>query len=474
MFKSIFSKWITTIFIIIFISLFLTAILLYGFLGQYAIAEKEKSLQYYALRTKEMAEYLANSQNPIVQEIFKLNIKGYAKNSNSIILVVDKAGVILLTSNEEMKYLQGKKVEQEIISEISKGNIIRRIGNFGNIFDEPHLMLGYPIIYNNNVIGSVLINTSLPELQRLRSDVFNLFLKSIFISTIIAIPIIYLMSRRISRPLREFGKVASTIANGDYKARVKIKSNDEIGELGRTFNYMAEALGNLEQMRQEFIASISHELRTPLTSMNGFVEGIIDGTIPQEEHKHYLSIVKNETVRLAKLANDMLDIARLESEETPLNLKAFDIIELIRRNVIKFETHMVKKKLNMQVDLHAERQLVLADPDAIERVLTNLLDNAIKFTPEGRDIKVSTSEKEGLIYICIEDKGIGIAENELPYIWEKFFKSDKSRSIDKSGIGLGLAIIKNIIKKHEQNIWVESELNKGTRFIFTLEANNNR
>jgi len=472
MFRTIFMKWMTTILLIIFTSFTIAGVLLYGFLGQYAVSEKEKTLQYYAKRITEMAEYLARSKSPIVQDIFNINVQGYAKNSNSIILVVDKAGVILLTSSSSLKYLEGKKVEEELTKEVQNGNEIRKIGNFGNIFGQPLLTLGYPIKYNSNLIGSVLINTPLPELQRLRTEVFELFLKSIFISILFAIPIIYFMSRRISRTLSEFGKVAARIASGEYEARVNSKSNDEIGELGRTFNYMAEALGNLEQMRESFIASVSHELRTPLTSINGFVEGIIDGTIPPEEQKYYLSIVKQETVRLTSLANNLLDLARLESKEIPSSMKSIDIIELIRINVLKFEPQVTKKNINVEIILHSDKQIVFADPDDIERVLTNLLDNAVKFTPEMGTIKISTSQKDDLVYVCIEDNGIGIDKEDLPNIWEKFYKSDKSRSQDKTGIGLGLAIIKNIIKKHNQKIWVESELNKGTRFIFTLEVDN--
>lgn len=455
---------------IILISLFIAGMLLYGFLSEYALSEKEKTLSHYAQRIIQMQQYLIQNNSIINRQLFQINVEAYGEDSNSIIFIVDSMGEIVLASSRNLKNLEGNYIDKDLVGQLSKGKEIKIRGNFGTLLTETYLILGYPIKYNDRVIGSVFLNTPIPELQRLSLEVFNLFLRAIGISALIAALSVYFMSRRISNPLREIGRVARKIAGGDFDARVKIKSNDEVGELAGTFNYMAEALSKLENVRRNFIANVSHELRTPMTTIIGFIEGIADGTIPEDKHKYYLSIVKQEAVRLTGLTNDILDLAKMESGEEPVNMKVFNISELIRRNIIKFENQINNKRINVEVDFHRENQYVLADQDAIERVVTNLLDNAVKFTPEEGIITIRTTEEDEKIRISIEDAGIGISKDDLPYIWDRFFKTDKSRSKDKIGTGLGLAIVKNIIQKHQENIWVESEMNRGSRFTFTLQG----
>ncbi len=470
MFKTIFSRLMITTLITISLSFLAAGVLLYGFLVEYAISEKEKTLRHYAERIIEMEKYLVRNNNLINREIFKLNVEAYGEDSSSIIFIIDNSGEIMLVSLPQLRHLEGERIEPQLVESLREGKEIKIEGNLGNLLNETFLILGYPIKYNGRIIGSVILNTPLPELQRLSWEVYSLFLKAVGISAVIAVIFIYLMSRRISHPLRDIGRVARQIAGGNFKARVRTISNDEIGELGRTFNYMAEALNNLEQVRKNFIANVSHELRTPLTSVAGFVEGMMDGTIPADKQQHYLSIVKQEVVRLTKLVNDILDLAKVESGEAAINPRVFNISELIKKSTVKFENQVSSKNINLKIGLEDEDQPVLADPDAIERVITNLLDNAVKFTPEGGIINITAYRKDQSVYIRVEDNGEGIDKDDLPYIWERFFKTDKSRSKDKTGTGLGLAIVKNIVQRHNQNIWVESELNRGSVFIFTLEA----
>lgn len=468
--KTIFSKLMITTMAIILLSFTIAGIFLYGLLGEYAVKDKEQTLKHYASRVVQLAEYLAENNNPIIQGVFRINIEAYAQNSSSKILIVDTNGKIILAAPQRLLYLEGKHIDKEFLEQMIVGNEIRSVKNLGNLFSEPHLTLGYPIKYNERIIGGVFMNTPVPEEKRLRSEVYSLFLRAIGLSMLFAAVSIYFMSSRISQPLGEIGKVAKKIAAGDFETRLVIKNDDEIGELGKTFNFMADALCQTEKMRKNFIANVSHEMRTPMTSIIGFVEGMIDGTIPDEKHQHYLAVVKNETMRLTRLVNNLLDLSRMESGEEQLKIMNFDICELIRRNIIKFETQINSKNLNVEVNLHQENQLVEADMDNIERVITNLMDNAIKFTSEGGKIIVQTKRKNDIVEISIKDTGIGIDKDELPYIWERFYKTDKSRSKDKVGTGLGLAIIKNIIKMHKQNIWVESEVNKGSIFTFTIQS----
>ncbi|HAA24673.1 MAG TPA: sensor histidine kinase, partial [Ruminiclostridium sp.] len=223
-----------------------------------------------------------------------------------------------------------------------------------------------------------------------------------------------------------------------------------------------------EKMRRDFIANISHELRTPMTSINGFIEGILDGTIPAEKQKDYLNIVKDEVKRLQRLVSDLLDIARMEAGEMTMNISTFDICEVVRIGVIYLQKELEDKNLNFRANFEREAMFVSADKDAIQRVIINLLHNAVKFTPEGGNISVTVFEAKGKAEISVSDSGEGIPEEDLPYVFDRFHKADKSRSKDKTGVGLGLYIVKNIIKAHNEYITVQSKTGEGTTFTFHL------
>jgi len=236
----------------------------------------------------------------------------------------------------------------------------------------------------------------------------------------------------------------------------------------KSFNEMITELENLEKMRRDFIGNVSHELRTPLTSIKGFVDGIIDGVIPPEKHEYYLRIVRDETSRMQDLVNDLLSLAKLQGGEVALEYSIFDINELIRRSVISLQQMFLEKNLEFNALFETERMFVRADLDSIQRVIINLLHNAIKFTPENGVIAAKTYYEKNKVVISIEDSGRGIPKEDLPGIFERFYKTDKSRSEDRTGVGLGLAIVRNIINKHDETIKVESQEGHGTRFIFTL------
>lgn len=358
------------------------------------------------------------------------------------------------------------------MSPVMDGNLVVITGNPGGIFSESVLTVGFPIVLNNDkVLGAIFMNTSMAEVQKTTQDVIRITSLCLVASLCVAFVLVYVSSKTISKPIFQINEAAKVIAGGDFEKRLNVKSKDEVGQLAESFNNMAESLANNERNRREFIANISHDLRSPLTSMKGFLQAIIDGTIPEDGQEKYLNIVLDESDRLSKLANDILDISKIENLQTGINRTDFDINELIRKTIIMFETHITNKNLELEISFAEERIIVNADMERIQRVLFNLIDNAIKFTPSLGKITILTYFKDNRkVYISIKDTGCGISPDEQKRIFERFYKVDTSRGEDKKGSGLGLSIVREFIKAHDETIVINSDIDKGCEFVFSLQA----
>ena len=283
----------------------------------------------------------------------------------------------------------------------------------------------------------------------------------------------YFTAKRIINPFVDMNHIVQCYSKGDFSQRIPVQGKDEASQLGRSFNEMADQLKNLEVTRQSFVANVSHELRSPLTSMKGFLEAMMDGTIPPEDHDHYIDIVLSETRRMTAMVNDLLDLARIESGIITVNYEVFDINELIRRTLITFEARISEKRMEADVRFANEQSFVYADSNQISQVLRNLIDNAIKYSPEGRTLLVSTYALRKEVYVTIRDSGVGIPAEDVPHIFDRFYKVEKAHTPSPQvGSGLGLAIVKKIIEAHGQSITVKSARGKGTQFTFTLEKAN--
>ena len=283
----------------------------------------------------------------------------------------------------------------------------------------------------------------------------------------------YFIAKRIINPFVDMNHIVQCYSKGDFSQRIPVQGKDEASQLGRSFNEMADQLKNLEVTRQSFVANVSHELRSPLTSMKGFLEAMMDGTIPPEEHEHYIEIVLSETRRMTAMVNDLLDLARIESGIITVNYEVFDINELIRRTLITYEARISEKRMELDVRFATEQNFVYADSNQISQVLRNLIDNAIKYSPEGRTLLVSTYALRKEVYVTIRDTGVGIPAEDVPHIFDRFYKVEKAHTPSPQvGSGLGLAIVKKIIEAHGQSITVKSARGKGTQFTFTLEKAN--
>lgn len=279
----------------------------------------------------------------------------------------------------------------------------------------------------------------------------------------------YVFSRNITVPLNKINKSVKAFTKGDFDSRVEYKSNNELGELAENINNMAVSIQNLEKMRSDFVSDVSHELRTPMTSISGFVQGMLDGTIPPEAQDKYLGIVLSESRRLSRLVNDLLSISRLDSGKQKITKKAFDIVELSANVLIKFEKEITEKNIHVDFEMYDDSVTVNADADAITQVLINLIHNAVKFTESEGNIIIRLKEDKKKCVFSVENTGRGIEPDKLKFIWERFYKTDNSRSTDRTGVGLGLYIVKRIIDAHNEKIYVESIPSEYTRFTFTLE-----
>ena len=400
---------------------------------------------------------------------FKSTLEFWSNFMRADIVIVNNDGEI----TESTVMLDS--VPQEYIKELETKKRIVRKGTFSGEYSKSVLTVGFPINYQGTKIGGAFFNLPLPELRRTAREIVYVIILSAAVSLLIAFVIIYFQSRSISKPIIEINDAVRDIAAGNFGKRVEINTGDEIGQLASSFNFMADSIENLEKQRSEFVSDVSHELRTPMTSISGFVEGILDGTIPPEKHEYYLNIVLEESRRLTKLVSDMLEISKMSASEYQLDITEFDLNELIRTCIIALESRICEKNLDLNVDFKTEDLKVLADKDSIKRVILNIMDNAIKFSYPNTTIGISTWLERHKAHVAIGNFGAGIAAKDISSIFNRFYKTDKSRATEKSGAGLGLSMVKNILVLHKQKIWVESvDAKEGsdvkyTKFTFTLE-----
>lgn len=290
------------------------------------------------------------------------------------------------------------------------------------------------------------------------------------IAVLISVIAVYYTTTRLTRPFMEINEIVQKYSKGDYNVRIPISSIEEATQLAISFNTMADQLKDLEATRRSFVANVSHELRSPLTSMKGFLEAMQDGTIGPDEYEKYIGIVLSETKRMAVMVNDLLDLARIESGKTALKLEIFDINELIRRTLITFEARIYEHHMEVDVKFAQEQYYVEADSAQISQVLRNIIDNAIKYSPDDSKLRIATYAMKREIYVSIQDNGQGIPEQDIPHVFDRFYKVEKAHTPSKqSGTGLGLSIVKRIIDQHNQTITLKSAKGKGSTFTFTLK-----
>ncbi|MGM9936111.1 MAG: sensor histidine kinase [Candidatus Ornithomonoglobus sp.] len=368
------------------------------------------------------------------------------------------------------------EIPEAIQESLENENITVKKSDFGGFYDHDVLTVSFPVHYKDNRIGTIFFNRGVPELRRTVMELLFMFIISSLVAITFAFVIVYIQAKKISAPIVAINKAAGMIAAGNFGERVQVTTNDEIGQLASTFNFMASSIEKSEQNRQRFISDVSHELRTPMTSISGFVQGMLDGTITDEDRDDYLKIVLDESTRLTKLVNDMLEMSKMQSDEFKLDITPFDINELICTCLISLEKRIDDKGLDVNVDFRPDRLITLGDKYQIQRVIINLLDNAIKFSHTGTTININTWIAAGKAHISVSDTGDVVNDSDLKHLFDRFYKTDMSREKDRTGAGLGLSLVQNIIRLHNQTITAscvpDENVETGvTTFEFTLEVN---
>ena len=440
---------------------------------QYTIREKKDTLERNA---RYIAQFTSDSiQSPMgggsfvwQTAAFQNYLSSVARVSDSHIMVTTPEGVIVYaTSGEsELTGMQYASLPQPLVDQIMEDSYVG-MTSLNGLYTEARYLVGLPITYNGGLQGLVLVSCAASNISGMWQDLSAILLVTAAAVILIAAIICSVTSMHQSKPMKEIAAAARQFGLGQLDVRVDVGARrDEVGELADAFNAMADSLSKSEQRRSEFIANVSHELKTPMTTIAGFADGILDGTIPPEQERRYLEIISSETRRLSRLVRSMLDLSRLQSDERAAQ-QQFDVSETLLRTLVTLERKVNAKHLEVDAKLPDDPVPVWGDQDAITQVCYNLLDNAIKFSRERSTLGVEVSVKGTKATISISNEGETIPPGELSLVFDRFHKTDHSRSEDRDGVGLGLYIVKTILNSHKENISCTSE-DGVTRFVFTL------
>ncbi len=456
----------------------LAGYLLYGILGFLIIATFTYHLTFRFLERHEAAALYRESA--LISSVYAENYFSKTMTLEEIrtqlttlgiylsgeIWIVDTKGSIILNTAqpepaEKMETIPGFDVTDF-------GSSYFQTGRFYNCFSSDTLSVFSPVTVSYKVRGYVIIHKPVSSLISFANSLTAISYQTLALLFASAFLVLVFFAFVVYLPIRKITRAASQYASGNFEADVDVRSGDEIGYLAASLSYMANELNTLEEDQKKFVSNVSHDFRSPLTSIKGYVEAMLDGTIPVEMQEKYLNIILFETERLNKLTTDLLELNRFGSHGVMLDITDFDINYTIRRTVQTFEGACKERRISFNLILTGEQLYVSADMSKIQQVLYNLIDNALKFSHPESAVTIETTEKNEKIFVSVKDTGIGIPKDSIRKIWERFYKTDLSRGKDKKGTGLGLSIVREIVQAHGEHINVISTEGVGTEFIFTL------
>ena len=479
--KTLFRKYLKITSLIILVSFLCLGSVMVVFVSRYWNMERRELLLQNAHGVSNIAatSLLKEDKNTFTIDRNRMEefVSAFSENIDACILVTDVDGKIVMSHNDVRLQANvdgtSTTLDKDILDYVIRNGQYYGKTDLGGYFGEKYGVAGVPIVVTNEngvetTIGAAFAASSLAAVTGFQAEVIKMFFLAGIAAFMVAFGVTWLYSYRMTRPLRTMCDATKSFAMGDFSVRVPVFSDDEVGELAKAFNQMAETLANSESMNRNFIANVSHELKTPMTTISGFIDGIIDGTIPPEKEQYYLGIVSTEVKRLSRLVKTMLDLSRIDSGKMVLRRARFDISNTIFVALLSFESKIDEKKIEIRGLEDSEPIFVDGDPDMIHQVLYNLLENAVKFTNVNGYIEIHAVEEPERVTVSIRNSGPGISPDDVKMIFDRFYKTDKSRSQDKNGMGLGLYIVKTMVQLHGGEIHVESVENEYTLFEFWI------
>lgn len=505
-FKSVFFKFVAAFTLIMIVCFAIISVTISSVLTAYGTEAKANNLSVSAGslftyiksdynssgKYEGLSDYLFTNlrENPDYQKKLSEMMKLFSGNDTDMVfLIVDENGLVLMcggsggtrlskiavagnasqSGGETAKYYY---LPDEIQEKLKDGNSIVKIedpNDMYHFFKSDYMYYIFPVYEQEEYTGAILAaSSSYGETDAVVANLNKTIVTAALWIMLATIIIIYFVTNGFISPIREMSLAAKAFANGQFDVRVRVRGNDEIGELANAFNNMASSMQTMEDMRRSFLANVSHDLRTPMTTISGFIDGILDGAIPPEKHEYYLGVISSEVRRLSRLVSQLLDISRLEAGERKFTPAIYDICEQAREIVISNVQRLEEKNLDVRLECDDDNMNVFADKDAIHQIFYNICDNAVKFSREGGIYEIGIHKKDDKIHVSVYNEGQGISAEDLPNVFERFYKSDKSRGMDKKGVGLGMYIARTIVEAQNEKIWVESEEGKWCRFTFTL------
>ena len=470
--KTTFSRSFSATMIILLLALVLMGIAFQALVEDYLTESAVADLQQNGSAIANLASAYY-SEGTIINRNFMVNLDVASEVSGSDLIICDRAGRIILCSDVLTGCNhQGLRVDMEYLRKVVENNGDVATGLIKGLYEESRYVVSLPIsdpVTGEN-LGIVMASRPTVSTSSVMAKISSIFMMvSMLVVTVCVIAMGIIFGRQ-SDPLKQMARVARDFGHGDLDARVKLSQDhpEEVEELALAFNNMATELQKSEYQRREFVANVSHELKTPMTTISGYVDGILDGTIPEHRHRYYLQIVSDETKRLSRLVRSMLDISKLQGDGIPEEKKVhFDMEEAVGQVLITFEKKITDKHLEVDVDMPPHPLHTMASQDMVTQVIYNLIDNAVKFCPDGGTLGLKLRQGGGKIYVSVSNTGETIPAEELPLVFDRFHKLDKSRSQNRDGWGLGLYIVKTIVSSHGENISVTSRDGK-TEFTFTM------
>ncbi len=465
--KSIFSKYFRVCAISVLSAIIVLGTFFMIFAGQYFSKEKISLLTNCATVARAYVLERVDSRLLLDRDALAPTLTALSESTDTVIFLTDTDGKTLLcTEGSSCVVHSTYRVSSKILRAADSG-LYTEMGRLERLYKNPEYTVCQPVRTTEGTVGYLFVSATNEELRAFLTEMIKIFLICALMVLLIAFVVTYFVTLKMVRPLREMSAAAKKFGQGDFSTRIRIDSDDEIGQLAMSFNNMAHSLSELESMRRSFIANVSHELKTPMTSIAGFIDGILDGTIGKDQERHYLRIVSDEVKRLSRLVRSMLNLSRIEAGELKVQTTPFNILEIICETVFSFEQSIEQKNLDIR-GLDTDKVMVDADPDLIHQVVYNLVDNAVKFVNNGGYLEFSFNVDGNRTFVGIRNSGEGLSKEEIPRVFDRFYKTDRSRGIDKNGVGLGLYLVRSIINLHGGDIIVKSVKGEYTEFVFSV------